>query len=137
MYKALTDTPLVLPFLEEGIKAGFPSPAQDYERQGIDLNKALIKNAPTTFLAKVDGDSLCDAFVFDGDIAIVDKSLEPRDGCMVVACIDGEFAMKTVKKENGDIFLIPKNPEYPIIKVNPDEPFSIWGVVTYTIHKQY
>ena len=138
IYKALTGTPLIIPFYKDGIKAGFPSPAQDHERKGIDLNKELIKHPASTFFAKVDGDSLLESYIFNGDIAIVDKSLEPWQGCKVVACIDGDFAMKIVGKVEKDcVYLLPDNPDYPHIKVTPDNDFKIWGVITYTIHKQY
>ena len=138
MYKAVTDTQLVLPFVEDGIKAGFASPATDYEERGIDLNRELIKNPSSTFLAKVDGNCLTQSFIIDGDVAIIDKSLEVRDGCKVVAFIDGEFAMKTIRMDEKDvIYLVPDDPEYPTIKVTSENEFMIWGVVTYVIHKLY
>jgi DNA polymerase V len=136
LYKALTDTPLVVPYIEEGIKAGFPSPAQDYVKQGIDINQVLIKHPATTFFAKVDGDSQINSLIFNGDFAVVDKSLEAWEGCKVIAVIDGEFALKTVKKIEKDcVYLVPDNPDFPDIVVTPDNDFKIWGVVTHTIHK--
>jgi len=137
IHKALIETPLVLPYSDQGIKAGFPSPAQDYEEPGIDLNRTLIKHPATTFLAKVKGDCLYQSFIFDGDIAVVDKSLEPREGCKVVAFIDGEFTMKSVKMGKDCVYLIPDNPDFPTITVTPDQQFMIWGVITYTVHKHY
>ena len=136
-FKADTTTRLNLPFIEEGIKAGFPSPAQDYVEQSIDLNKTLIKHPASTFFAKVDGDSLYDSFIFDGDMVVIDKSLQVREGCKVVAYIDGEYTMKTVKLGKNCVYLIPDNPNYPTITVTPDQEFLIWGVVTYSIHKHY
>ena len=135
VFKALTDTSLVLPFVDQGIKAGFPSPAQDYVEQGIDLNKVLIKHPASTFLARVDGDSLYEAGILNGDIVIIDKSLEPREGCKVVACIDGEYVMKTIRLGKNVFYLVPENPDYPTITVTPDQQFVIWGVVTHVIHK--
>jgi len=126
-----------IPFVDEGIKAGFPSPAQDYIEQGIDLNRELIKHPSSTFLAKVDGNSMQDTFIHDGDIVIIDKSLEPRDGCKVVAYIEGEFVMKTIQILPDKILLIPENQDYPTITVTSDQQFVIWGVVTYVIHKLY
>ena len=137
MFKAVTDTQLVIPFIEEGIKAGFPSPAQDYADIGIDLNVELIKNKASTFFARVDGNSMTGSFIFDGDIVIVDKSLEVRDGCKVIAFIEGEFVMKTIRMGDGVHYLVPENDEYPTITVTPEHQFMIWGVVTYVIHKQY
>ena len=132
-----TSTPLALPFAEQGIKAGFPSPAQDYVEQTIDLNKILIKHPESTFFARVDGNSMENTFIMDGDIAIVDKSLEPREGCKVVAFIDGDYTMKTIKIGKNEIYLIPENPDYPTITVTPEQQFLIWGVVTHVIHKLY
>ena len=129
--------PLSIPYLEEGIKAGFPSPAADYEEQSIDLNKILIKHPSSTFFAKVDGNSMEQSFIMDGDIAIIDRSLEPRDGCKVVAFIENEFVMKTIKITANEVFLIPENPDYPTITVTSEQQFLIWGVVTHVIHKLY
>jgi len=128
---------LTIPFADEGIKAGFPSPAQDYVEHGIDLNKVLIKHPSSTFFARVDGHSMQNSLILDGDIVIIDKSLEPRDGCKVVAFIDGEYVMKTIKILKDKILLIPENPDYQTITVTPDQQFTIWGVATYVIHKLY
>ena len=133
--RADTATQLTLPFVEDGIKAGFPSPAQDYVEQGIDLNKVLIKHPASTFLARVDGDSMYETGIFNGDIVVIDKSLEPREGSKVVAFIDGEYVMKTIRIGTNEIYLIPENPDYPTITVTPDQQFIIWGVVTHVIHK--
>jgi len=130
-----TSTPLLLPFLDEGVKAGFPSPAQDYIEHSIDLNKILIKHPASTFFARVVGDSMYESGIHNGDIAVVDKSLEPRDGCKVVAFIEGEFVMKTIRIGKNEIYLIPENPNYPTITVTPVQQFMIWGVVTHVIHK--
>jgi len=137
IYKAVTDTQLVLPFIEDGVKAGFPSPATDYEERGIDLNRELIKNPSSTFFAKVDGDCLTKSFIIDGDWVIIDKSLEVREGCKVVAFVDGEFAMKTIRMGKGVVYLVPDDPDYPTITITPENQFVIWGVVTYVIHKLY
>jgi len=128
---------LSIPFIDEGVKAGFPSPAQDYVVQSIDLNKILIKHPASTFFAKVDGDSMQDSFIMDGDMVIIDKSLQVRDGCKVVAFIDGEYVMKTIRIGKDEIHLIPENPSYPAITVTRDQQFVIWGVVTYVIHKLF
>ena len=135
LFKPDSSYPLEIPFIETGIKAGFPSPAQDYVEQSINLNKVLIKNPTSTFFARVDGDSMYETGIHNGDIAIIDKSLEPREGSKVVAYIDGEFVMKTIRMGKNEIYLIPENPDYPTITVTPDQQFMIWGVVTHVIHK--
>jgi DNA polymerase V len=131
---------LLIPYIEEGIKAGFPSPAQNDVANRINLDKELIKNPASTFVAKVDGDCLYQSNIFDGDHIIIDKSLEVRDGCKVVACINGEFMMKIVEKGKGVYYLHPDNPDnpdYETITVTPEQEFMIWGVITYSIHKHY
>jgi len=137
MFKAVTDTQLVIPFIDEGVKAGFPSPAQDYADTGIDLNVELIKNRASTFIARVDGNSMTGSLIFDGDVVIVDRSLEVRDGCKVIAIIEGEFVMKTIRMGEGVCYLVPENDEYQTITVTPEHQFMIWGVVTHVIHKLY
>ncbi len=129
----LTDMPL--PLADAGIKAGFPSPAQDYMDVAIDLNKELINHPSTTFYGRVKGDSMIDANVFDGDILVIDKSLEPHNNDMAVCYIDGEFTLKYIEIHDDVVFLIPANPKYETIKVTPDHNLLIWGVVTYVIHK--
>ena len=125
---------LVLPYVTEGIKAGFPSPAQDYIKESIDLNKVLIKDKSSTFLAKADGESL-NGSIRDGDIMIIDRSLNPRNGQKVVVFVDGEFTTKILKKEKDAVYLLPDNPDFPVLKITPDQDLRIWGVVTYIIRK--
>ncbi len=122
-------------FVDTVIKAGFPSPAQDYLSGSIDLNKELIRHKETTFLAKVSGTSLQEAGICDGDIIVIDKSLEAKNGDFVVAFIDGDFTLKEFRydeKENC-AWLIPHNKDYEPIKVTDDNEFIVWGVLTYTI----
>jgi len=123
---------------EGGIAAGFPSPAQDYVDLKIDLNKELIANPSSTFYARVKGNSMIDAGISDGDILVIDKSLVPRDGDTAVCYIDGEFTLKYIRIETEGVFLVPANPAFPIIKVNENNHFHIWGIVTYSIknHKK-
>ena len=129
-----TDTKLSLPFVG-AIKAGFPSPAQDYMGDTIDLNKLLIKNKASTFLAKADGNSLIKK-IANGDIMIIDRSLEAHDGSTVVCFIDGEFTTKTVSIVSKDeVLLLPENDDFPVIRVTEENQFIIWGVVTYSIKK--
>jgi DNA polymerase V len=130
-------TKLDLPYIEKGVSAGFPSPAEDYLEQRIDLNQVLIKNPSSTFYARVRGNSMKGAGVCDGDLVIIDKSLTPHNDSLLVCFIDGEFTLKKVRKVNDDLFLIPENPDFKPIKINPESDFRLWGVVTYTIHRKY
>lgn len=135
-YRIEPQTPLRIPFADGGIHAGFPSPAQDYLELSIDLNKELIKHPDSTFLGRVKGDSMADAGIGDGDILIIDKSLQPKTGDMAVCFIDGEFTVKYIKIENRVIWLVPANPAYHPIKVTEQNDFIIWGIVLYSIKKQ-
>lgn len=122
-------------FVDTVIKAGFPSPAQDYLTGSIDLNRELIRHKETTFLARVSGNSLLEAGICDGDIVIIDKSLEANNGDFVVAFIDGEFTLKEFRYDDNDkcAWLIPHNKDYAPIKVTDENDFIVWGVLTYTI----
>lgn len=120
---------------QDGIHAGFPSPAADYMTQAIDLNRELVRHPAATFYGRVVGDSMIDAGVEEGDILVIDRSLDPRDGDMAVCFIDGEFTLKYLKfKENG-MLLVPANDKYPSIEVDEGTDFKMWGVVTYVIKK--
>lgn len=126
-------TKLKLPFVSNGISAGFPSPADDFLDINIDLNKHLIKNPSTTFYGRVKGHSLKDAGIHDGDLLIVDKSLEPVNGKIAVCFIDGEFTVKRIKIEKDIVWLLAENKDYPPIKVTKDNDFVIWGIVINVI----
>lgn len=137
IFSADPTTIMELPFVDGGIKAGFPSPCEDYMTESIDLNKEIIRHKETTFLARVSGNSLMDAGISDGDIIVIDRSLEVNDGDFVVAFIDGDFTLKEFKrdKDNHCAWLIPHNDSYSPIKVTEDNDFIVWGVLTYTIKK--
>ena len=138
LYSADLRTVLERPYADGGIRAGFPSPSQDYLERAIDLNKELIHNPAATFYGKVVGDSMVDANVHEGDILVIDRSLEALDGCMVVGYLDGEFTLKRLdlsQQKDGIIWLVPANPAYQRIRITPDDDFRIWGVVSYVIHK--
>lgn len=124
-----------LPFAELGVKAGFPSPAQDYLTESLDLMKEIVRHPAATFFARVSGESMKDAGINDGDILVVDKSLSPRSGDTAVCYIDGEFTVKKLKISKSVIWLLPCNGEYKPIKVTPENNFLIWGVVTYSLKK--
>ena len=128
-------TDMDVSFVDAVIKAGFPSPAQDYLTGTIDLNKELIRHRDTTFLARVSGNSLQEAGICDGDIIVIDKSLEARNGDFVVAFVDGEFTLKEFRLDDNAkcAWLIPHNKDYEPIKVTEENQFMIWGVLTYTI----
>ena len=120
---------------QSGIHAGFPSPASDYMTQAIDLNKELVKHPAATFYGRVVGDSMIDAGVDEGDILVIDKSLEPQDGDMAVCFVDGEFTLKNLHFHDGGLTLRPANPRYPKIEISEGVDFKMWGVVTYVIKK--
>lgn len=135
IYKVDTDSCMPLPYADEGIRAGFPSPAQDYLSQAIDLNNELIRHPASTFYGRVSGDSMKDAGLSDGDILVIDKSIEPKTGHMAVCFIDGEFTIKYIQIEKNVVWLIPANDKYQPIKVTEENDFMIWGIVTYSIKK--
>lgn len=138
LFKADSSSKQTLPLVDKGISAGFPSPAQDYIDLSLDLNKELISNPSSTFFGRVRGRSMIDAGIEDGDILIIDKSLEPQDGDTAVCFIDGEFTLKYIRIEKDEIYLVPANPDFKPIRVTPENNFCIWGVVTYSIkdHKK-
>jgi DNA polymerase V len=133
-YTADTTTELGLPFAEN-IRAGFPSPAEEYIEQAFDLNKELIKNPSSTFYGRVRGSSMIDAGINEGDILVIDKSIYPNDGKRAICYIDGEFTLKTLKVTKDGIYLLPANSEFEPIKITPENEFMVWGIVTYVIHK--
>ena len=124
---------LVLPVADGGIRAGFPSPAQDYLEGGIDLNRELVKNPETTFFGRVSGDSMSGAGIEDGDLIVIDKSISASEGDIAVCFVDGDFTLKRILIEKDVVWLVPENPKYRKIKVTPDQNFMVWGVVTYSI----
>ena len=138
LYSADLSSELELLFADQGIRAGFPSPAQDYMSDSIDLNQELIRHPATTFYARAVGDSLTGCGIDDGDLLVIDNAIDPREGDIVVAYIDGEFTLKKVKLEpdGSCLWLIPANDEYPPIKVTDENDFIIWGVLTYNIKRQ-
>ncbi len=132
-YSAIVESELELPFVSSGISAGFPSPADDFIDTGIDLNKELIKNPYSTFYGRVRGDSMKDLGIHNGDLLVIDKSLEPQNGKIAVCYIDGEFTVKTIKIENDCCWLVPANENYKPIKVTADNNFMVWGIVINVI----
>lgn len=134
LYRSDTSTSLPLQYADDGIRAGFPSPAQDYISESIDLNRTLIKHPASTFYAKVSGDSMCDEGITEGDILIVDRSIEAEHGDLAVCCINGEFTLKRLCLNREDkIYLMPSNRKFRPIEVTSDDDFMVWGIVLYTI----
>jgi DNA polymerase V len=132
-FQADVSSELELPYVVNGISAGFPSPADDFLDINIDLNKHLIKNPSTTFYGRVKGDSMKDAGIHDGDLLIIDKSLEPTNNKIAVCFIDGEFTVKRISIEKDVVWLIAENKNYEPIKVTKDNDLVIWGIVTTVI----
>ncbi len=135
IYSVETEIPVYRPYVETGIKAGFPSPADDFHYMSIDLNKELIKNKEATFFARVKGDSMRDAGLDDGDLLVIDRSLEPQNGKIAVCFVDGEFTVKRIKIDKDAVWLMPENENYAPIKVTGENEFIIWGIVTAVIKK--
>jgi DNA polymerase V len=129
---------LIVPFYLHKTGAGFPSPATDYIEEDVDLNVHLIKNVPATFIIRVQGKSMMDVGIYDGDLLVVDKSLKPKNFSIVVANVHDELVVKNFVKEKDEQFLTSssKKIEDKII-INNDSEIFIWGVVTYVIHSVY
>ena len=126
---------LELPVMQSHVSAGLPSPTADYVEGKLDLNAHLIKRPAASLIIKVTGDSMKDAGIFEGDYAIVDRSLTPRDGDVVIAALNGELTIKTLQKTQASCRLLPANKAYSVIEITEDTDFTIWGVVTAAIHR--
>lgn len=124
-----------LPLLLERVAAGFPSPAEDYLDNRLDLHELLIRHPAATYYVRAGGDSMTGAGIFAGDILIVDRSLEPRHGDIAVAVLNGGMTVKRLELQNGCCRLCPENSNYPPLKVGPEDQFEIWGVVTCVLHR--
>ena len=132
-YRPNFESDIRIPYIKEGVSAGFPSPATDFMENDIDLNKELCKNPLATFYIKVKGNSMINAGINDKDILIVDRSLEPQDNKIAVCFIDGEFTVKRIKVDKDCVYLMPENKNYQPIKVTDENELIIWGCVTYVI----
>lgn len=127
------ENPHELPYISSGIKAGFPSPAADFDGSKISLDNVLVKNRNTTFYAKASGTSMIGAGIDDGNILVIDRSIEPQNNKVAVCLIDGEFTVKRIKIDKDCIYLMPENKNYHPIKVTNENELIIWGIVTYVI----
>lgn len=126
--------PLILQNVEGSAPAGFPSPADDYLETPLDLNEYLVQNKPATFLMRVQGDSMKDAGILDGDLLVVDRSVKPSSGSIVVAAIAGEFTVKRLRYTASDVRLEPANSDYKVLHVSDGDDLHIFGVVRHAIH---
>lgn len=125
---------LKLPLYSSKVSAGFPSPADDFIDRTLDLNDLVIKHPQATFFVRVSGNSMINAGIKDGDILVIDKSLEPVEGKIVIANVDGEFVLKRIRKKGGKLYLYPENSDFNPIEIKEGMECEIWGVVTYVIH---
>lgn len=116
------------------ISAGFPSPADDYIDKNLDLNEYLIKHPSATFFVRVEGNSMLNAGIHNGDILVVDRSLEPTHHKIVIAVLNGELTVKRLRKTGDHLYLMPENDDFTAIEVTEAMDFQIWGVVTHVIH---
>lgn len=119
-----------LPLVGTKVCAGFPSPADDHLEGEFDLNELLINNPPATFLVRAAGLSMQKADIHNGDLLIVDRSVEAKAGHIIVACLDGEFTVKQLCREGRRVWLQPANEDFPRIEIGPERDFQVWGVVT-------
>ncbi len=124
-----------IPLLSTYIAAGFPSPADDYVEQKLDLNTYLIQHPAATFFVRVEGNSMVEAGIQSGDMLIVDRALPVVNGSVVVVQIQGEFTVKRIEQQGDCLYLVPANTKYKPLLVTPDMDIEIWGVVSYVIHK--
>jgi len=125
-----------LPVLASAVRAGFPSPAEDYVEGSLDLNEHLIRHPAATFIVRVEGESMIGAGIFPGDLLVVDRSVEPHDGHVVIAAVEGELTVKRLKGKRGAWRLVAEHPDFTAIKLDKEgETSSIWGVVTSSVRR--
>lgn len=129
-----TPPPLSLPLFASPVRAGFPSPADDYVCRTLDLNDYLIPHKEATFFARIRGNSMIGAGIFDGDLAVVNRSLNATHRSIVLAVVDGEFTCKRLDRRGGHVRLLAEHPDFPPIDFRDGQELQIWGVVTSVIH---
>jgi DNA polymerase V len=135
VYRARPDRSRPLALFLSRVPAGFPSPADDYVEQTLDLNEHLIRRETATFFVRVAGHSMTDAGIHDDDILVVDRAVEPTDGAIVVAALDGELTVKRYCVREGAPYLVPENEDHTPIPVQPGQDLVVWGVVQHVIHE--
>lgn len=121
--------------LRSAVPAGFPSPADDYVEQRISLDEHLIQHRESTFFMRVAGESMRGLGIFDGDLLVVDRAVPAAHGCVVIAVLDGEFTVKQLLHTPDGQVLRAAHPDYPDTLIKPEQDFSIWGVVSWNVHK--
>lgn len=126
---------MALPLFSCAVAAGFPSPADDHLEGSLDLNEHLIQRPAATFFVRVSGDSMIKAGIHEDDILVVDRSIEPRHGKIVIAAVEGQLTVKRLHRKSGQTVLMPENDSYAPIRIRDDNDMVIWGVVTSVIHK--
>lgn len=124
---------LPLPFFLESVQAGFPSPSEDHIEKTLDLNEFLVRHPQATFFVRVSGNSMAGAGISDKDILVVDRSIEPTHGKIVIAVLDGDLTVKRLHRKDGVILLLPESPKFKAIKIKKESDLQIWGVVTNII----
>ena len=125
---------MFLTFYKEAVECGFPSPARDFTEGTIDLNEELIPRPNSTFIVRARGDSMIGSGIYPGDLLIVDRSLSPRNGSIIIAVLDGELSVKGLKLNNDQVTLSSSNPNYSDVIVSEEMDFTIWGVCTNAVH---
>ena len=126
--------PMFLTFYKEAVECGFPSPARDFTEGTIDLNEELIPRPNSTFIVRARGDSMIGSGIYPGDLLIVDRSLSPRNGSIIIAVLDGELSVKGLELNNDQVTLSSSNPNYSDVIVSEEMDFTIWGVCTNVVH---
>ena len=136
---SLNPATVTFPLATSPVSAGFPSPADDFVENNIDLNEFLIKHPAATFFVRVSGNSMQNANIHSGDRLIIDRAVEPYNNAIIIAILDGEFTVKRIKKSQGskDLYLQPENSSFRPIKITDTMGFEVWGVVTYILHKTH
>lgn len=137
VFKPQFNTKIELPFFSSQVQAGFPSPADDHLEKTLDLNSYLIQNPDSTYFVRVSGDSMIGAGIFPQDILIVDRSLNPKNGSIIIAVVDGEMTLKRFFKHEDRIVLKAENKKYKDIILTAEQDTLIWGVVIHSIHKTF
>ena len=131
----INSNPLILDVCSWTVVAGFPSPAADYTQQRIDLNNHLIRNKDATYLFRVKGDSMINVGIYENDILLVDRSINPKHDHIILAQLNNEFTVKRLYRRGGVVKLLAENNIYPPRLIKEEDGLVAWGVVTYNLHK--
>ncbi|MCW8394834.1 LexA family protein [Legionella sp. PATHC039] len=123
-----------IPLYTSSVRAGFPSPGDDYIESMLDLNEYLIKHPASTFFVRASGESMINAGIYSGDILIVDRGIEATHGKIVIVALNGELTVKRLSRQHGQVKLLAENPDFPPIDITEEYDMVIWGVVTHVIH---